>query len=271
MLANQDPARFQVIAASPSSLGPSGVLEDMAALSGGRVLVEAAGDSLRAITPADLGHARQCWVTKDYVGLLNGVGDPQQLERHIAALQAQFAEADAQETRAAISERLGKLTGGTAVLWVGGATKAEIEARKQAAQRTTSALRGAILHGMVPGGGAALLACRAAVEAEMGDQPDLDARAACRIVSEALAEPLRVIASNAGFDPGSALAAVAQAGSDCGFDVRSGQAADMLAAGILDPAIAVETAAYTAIVSAALALTVDVLVHHLKPDLTLQP
>jgi chaperonin GroEL len=122
-------------------------------------------------------------------------------------------------------------------------------------------MRGAIMEGVVPGGGAALLACQPALQVRLNECGDPDARAAYRILLEAMEAPMRVIAANAGYDSSEVMAHVKLAGSGHGFDVASGQVADMTQAGIYDATSVQKAAVYAAIASAGLALTIDVLVH----------
>ena len=158
--------------------------------------------------------------------------------------------------------RIGKLLGGSATLWVGGATELQIEERKGLAERTAAAMRGAMMEGVVPGGGVALLACRSMLEEMRAQSSDPDERAAYNILHKAVAEPFKTIVSNAGYDDREALAQVNLAGGPgYGFDVTTGSVVDMAQAGIYDAAAVQKTAVYAAVASAGLALTVDVLVH----------
>jgi chaperonin GroEL len=133
--------------------------------------------------------------------------------------------------------------------------------RKEQAERTAASVRAAMMEGVVPGGGVALLACREALQQAMGRAEDPDERAAYRILIRALAEPFRTLASNAGYDASDAMAEARLAGPGYGFDVMAGRAVDVMEAGICDPAIVVKSAVYGAVTTAALALTVDVLIH----------
>lgn len=240
-------------------------LHDLALLTGARPLLHAAGARLRECVPADLGRARRAWANHEYAGITGGQGDPRALRRHVGALRdAHRATSDA-DARAALSRRLGRLSGGTATLWVGGATKSDIEARTAQAARTGAALRAALAGGALPGGGAALLACRAALaplaEGALGEE----GLVAQRILRAALAEPMRVLAANAGHEPAPIVAAAERAGASAGFDARTGAVGDIAAAGVLDIAAAQQAAAFNAITTAALALTIDVLIHPSRP------
>ena len=168
-------------------------------------------------------------------------------------------------------DRIGKLMGGAATLWVGAATENALETRKALAQRAADTLRRAVTSGVLPGGGTALRACRPMLEAQLAQNADPDSHAAYRILLNMLSEPTRIIVFNAGYDVGDTLATLSESAPGCGFDAISGRVVDMVDAGILDAADVQKQAVYTAITTAALALTVDVLVHHRKPQQVHQP
>jgi chaperonin GroEL len=204
-------------------------------------------------------------------GVIGGGGDPRQLRRHIAEQRAAFDHAKDKDIRQRIQKRLGKLMGGSATLWVGGATAAEIEVRKEMAQRASDLLRGAVREGVVPGGGVCLLSCRPALQQLLDQSTDEDECAAYRILIRAMETPIRTIIANAGFDPSEVMAEVKLAGLGYGFDVNAEQVVDVAQAGIFDVAAAQKAAARTAIIGAALALTVDVVVHRRKVPRSLNP
>ena len=139
------------------------------------------------------------------------------------------------------------------------------------AQRVVRALRGALRAGVVPGGGAALLACQPLLQGKLKRADDTDERAAYRILHTAVEAPARVLAANAGCEPGATLAAIRAAGDGYVFDVRQKRVVEASGAGLYDPASVVREAVFSAVSSAALALTVDVLVHHRKIKLALDP
>jgi chaperonin GroEL len=172
---------------------------------------------------------------------------------------------DDPEARTKLRQRIGKLMGGAATLWVGGTTGIEIEARKALAQRTADALRGGILDGVLPGGGVSLLACRPALQAELEQATDSDTQAAYRILIKALEAPIRTILTNAGYDASEVMAEIKRVDPGWGFDVRSGQVVDMAETGVYDVASVQTAAVRSGIGGAALALTVDVMIHHKKP------
>ena len=267
--ASREPQAFQVVAAKTPGETPTdqaAAMEDLAILTGGRSLVKVAGDTLRGVKPEDLGQVRRAWADRNYLGIVGGKGDPRALRTHIGNLRAAFARATEADLRQRLQKRIGKLMGGSAVLWVGGATELEIERRKALAQRTTDALRGAVREGVVPGGGVALLACRPALQQMLAQSTEGDERAAYVILMKAMEEPIRTIIANAGYDASEIMAEVKLAGPGHGFDVKSEQVVDMAQAGIFDVAAVQKAGVHGAIAGAALALTIDVLIHHKKPE-----
>ena len=188
------------------------------------------------------------------------------LRQHIATLRASFNAAEEPALRESLLKRIGKLLGGSATLWVGGATELEVKARQEVAKRTAAAMRGALMEGVLPGGGVSLLACRPVLQRVLDQTTDSDARAAYSILIKAMEAPARTIISNAGYDASEVMAEIKLAGPDYGFDVISGQVVDMAQAGIYDATAVQKSAVYAAIASAALALTIDVMVHHRNPE-----
>jgi chaperonin GroEL len=237
-------------------------LEDLAILTGGKPFIKVAGDTFSRIKVEDFGQARRVWADRRNFGIIGGKGDPRALRRHIATLRSTYDNTEDLVLREKLLKRIGKLLGGSATLWVGGATELEIKERLEVAKRTAAAMRAAIMEGVLPGGGVSLLACRPTLQEMIGQSTDPDERAAYRILAEAMAAPFRTIVTNAGFDDRDILAEIRITGkSGYGFDVTSGQVVDMMAAGIWDPAVVQKSAVYAAISSAALALTIDILIH----------
>ncbi len=268
LLANNRAGALRVLAVKR----PGGTLaegsaaqEDLAHLTGARVFPAHAEGELARLTAADFGRARTAWATRDYFGIVGGRGDPRALRAHIASLRAAYARVSEPEERKRLRERIGKLMGGSAILWLAAATESAANFRKELVERTAEAVRGALLEGVIPGGGTALLACQQPLAQALAAEADPDVRVALRIVSDALAEPLRVLAANAGHEPAAVLARLAHAGAGHGFDVLSGRVVEMAQAGVLDSAAAQRSAAWRAITGAGLALTTDVLVHHRHP------
>ena len=244
---------------------------DMAALTGGIMLLKAAGDTLTGITSQHFGHARRIWANEEYTGLIHPQGDPKAIRRHINTLRVAYKNAARDDERQRLHERIGKLLGGAAAMDVGGLTETEMETRKELAKRTLRTLRGAAREGIVPGGGSALLACRPALDELLTDRDSLDARAAHRILTAALEAPFRTLMSNSGFSAGKILGKVEQAGRGAGFDILSGRICEMIPNGIVDVAAVQKQAVIGAIRGAALALTIDILVHRKNPPIVTEP
>ncbi len=248
-----------------------GALEDLAVLTGGQPVRSALGQTLAGVRPESLGWTRVGWADPFYFGIVGGRGNARTLRQHIAQLRVTLQHATDKTTRAVLQKRLGKLIGGSATVSIGGATLSVIKARKELAERTVAALRGALIEGAMPGGGAALMACRPILRERLRQSTDPDERAAYRILIEALAEPMRTIIANAGGDSGPIIAAAERAGPCWGFDAVSGRVVNMVDAGILDVATVLKAALSGATTTASLGLTVDVLVHHRKPKTVLTP
>jgi chaperonin GroEL len=241
-------------------------LEDLAILTGGRALLKATGDRLESVRVADLGRARRAWADNIAFGIIGGRGDPRKLRGHITRLRQTYQNVSAADDRKHLLERLGKLTGGSATLYIGGSSPTHIEERVELAKRTAEALRGAMREGVVPGGGIALLACSPILEPCFVSAQDPDARAAYHILMQAVESPFRTLVTNAGFRPGKILAEMATAGQGAGFDVMTRKIGSMAEAGIYDSASVIKGAARAAIGGAALCLTTEAIIHIKNPS-----
>ena len=245
-------------------------LEDLTLLIGGRPFFQATGESLKTLKASDFGFARRVWADHQYFGISGGKGDPRQLRQHIAMLRTAFAKSDDPQRRKRLQERIGKLLGGSAVLWIGHPSPITAQVRKELAECTAEAMRGAMRNGVLPGGELALLACKPLLLEKYHQAKDLDDRAAYRILSRAVEAPIRALLQNAGEEPVEILAQIAAAGRGCGYDVVQRKIVNMAEAGIVDSAAVIRQAAYRAIHGAALALTVDVLIHRTNPPTAYQ-
>lgn len=266
--------RFRAIAVKAPGAGETArfvALRELAVLTGGRILTRGAGDHLSGIVPDALGRARLAWADRDHFGIVSGKGDPRELRRHIADIRAALCDTHDDERAADLRSRLGRLLGGSATLRIGGATETEIETRKANASRTAMVLRGALAHGVVPGGGAALLACCDLLANVAATSTDVQQRAAFQIVIRALEAPARAIITNAGGNPSTAIARMRDSGAGAGYDVRTGEIVSMTASGIVDSAAVLKTAVRSAIAGAAQTLTIDVIVHRRSPEIAVTP
>ncbi len=233
------------------------ILEDIAVLTGARVIAGDAGERLATVRLADLGRVRRAWANHRYFSLVGGGGDATALRKRIAAIKAKIPAAGDEQERQRLRERLGKLVGGVAIVKVG-AGSAEGQKRVRALlEQTIAAVRLAQAEGVVPGGGMAYLACVPALErmALSGDEG-----CGVRIVARALAEPLRCIARNGGREPGLIVATARSLPPGWGFDVLRGEFVDMGKAGIVDPLAVAKAAVSGALSTAAMILTSGALV-----------
>ncbi len=244
---------------------------DIALLTGGRTLLGKAGQSLEQARESDFGRARWVWADDKNFGFAGGKGDPLQLREQARRLRNTYAATDDDNDRGRLLNRLGKLNGGLATVYVGGIAEDEIRQRKTLAERAIRALRSAAAGGVIPGGGSALLRCRDWLAAEAEAEDELESRAARLILARAAEAPFRKLLENAGYEPSEILAQLAQCEDKDGFDVMTGSMVDVAAAGILDVAQVQVEALQRAVASAALALTIDVLVLHREPETMTEP
>ena len=267
LLANNHPDRFQAVAVTAPGVGRDqyAELEDLAAVTGGRPFIKIAGDTFERIRLEDLGRAGHAWADIHNFGVINGGADPVVVQGHMMALFAAFEKAEDPVLREKLRKRIARLQGGSTTLWVGGGHADAIKERTQLAERTTGLLREALMYGILPGGGAALLGCRSVLQRRMAQSADADERAAYRILLHAVEQPMRIIADNAGFDTEVVMAQVALAGPGYGLDAMTGKVVKMTEAGIFDVATVLKSAVFSAVSSAALALTVEVIVQHKNP------
>ena len=250
---------------------PTEILEDIAVLTGANIFLRAKGDTLITVNADDLGTSEEVWADRTHVGIVTDSAAPEKIELYMNQLVERFGQSDESDVRQRLQERIGKLRGGSALLWVGGSTETELTTRKTSAERTVKVIRSALRGGVLPGGGVSLLCCRTAIQAELAGNDDTDARAASMILCKALETPMRTIIQNAGYEAGSILANLSTSKRFDGFDVMSGQEVDMLSDGIYDVADAYIASVSSAITSAALALTVDVLIHQKSPEHIINP
>ena len=272
MLANGKLKNFRVMAVRGPGANPDdrqAAIVDLAVLTGAIPLLKDAGHRLKDIGRANFGGARRAWAGPHNFGIIAGNGDPRQLRQHVNNLQRQYQRAEDLDYREKVRARIGKLMGGSATLWIGGLSDTEIDRRKALAEATAGAMRAAVKDGVLPGGGMALLNCRGALEHKLNGGQDADERAAYRILYDALAEPARVIYENAGYEPGEIFARLAHAGAGSSFDVISGEMTGERC--LSDGAECQASALRNAVLTAGMALTIDVLVHHKTPDIARTP
>lgn len=270
LLANHRQGKLRSVAVRAPAEAPfrERILEDLAVLTGGRVVAAASGERAANLTLDDLGRANHVWVNSGNFGVYGGDADPSALRRRIAAVRAELATTTKADEVEQVRQRLGKLMGGVAILKVGADAEQEQQTRKALAERTVKALRLALADGVAPGGGAAYLACREALEVPAGSAEE---SVAFQALAAAIEEPLAVIAANAGFDAHAVVAQVRAGVAWSGFDACTGQVVDMWDAGILDPVPVLRKALETAVSGAVMTLISDVLVHKREPLTVAKP
>jgi chaperonin GroEL len=209
------------------------MLDDMAVYTGGVTVSEETGLTLQGLTLAELGRARRAVAELDQTTLIGGGGDPAQIRARREHLRGEMERTPIQFQAKVLKERLDRLSGQIARLLVGAVTETEIGERMLRVDDAVQAVRAALAGGLVPGGGAALLAARGAIDTA---GLSADERTGAELVRRALAEPARQIAANSGFDGATAVARSAALAPGHGLDARTGEYVDLVAAGVVDPA-----------------------------------
>jgi chaperonin GroEL len=230
------------------------MLQDIATLTGGQVISEEVGLKLDNASVDLLGHARKVVITKDDTTIVEGAGKEEDVQGRINQLKGEIENTDSQWDKEKLQERLAKLSGGVAVIKVGAATEVELKEKKHRIEDAVSATRAAVEEGIVPGGGVTLIRAEDAL-----DKLDLggDEATGVKIVRNALSEPSRRIASNAGYEGALIVQQIRTEGDGRGFDAANGEWVDMLKAGIIDPAKVTRSALQNAASIAAIVLTAE--------------
>ena len=231
------------------------ILEDLATLTGGRVITEDLGIKLENITVEDLGAAKRVLVDKDNTTIIEGAGETAAIQGRVAAIRRQIEETTSDYDREKLQERLAKLAGGVAVIRVGAATETEMKEKKMRVDDAVNATRAAAQEGIVPGGGVALLRAAKALDKLKLEDEDEDVRTGVRILRRALEEPVRRIAENAGTDGAIVVGKLEDAKGAKGFNAATGEYENLVEAGIIDPTKVVRTALQNAASVAGLLLT----------------
>jgi chaperonin GroEL len=256
LVVNKIRGTFQALAVKAPGFGDrrKAMLEDIAVLTGATVISEEVGIKLENATLDLLGKARKVVVTKDDTTIVEGGGKEQDVKGRIAQIKAEIEKTDSDWDREKLQERLAKLAGGVAVVKVGAATEVELKEKKHRIEDALSATRAAIEEGIVPGGGVALIRAEGTL-----DKLDLtgDEATGAKIVRDALSEPAKLIAQNAGHEGAVVVGHIRVEGDHRGFDAATGEYVDMLKAGIIDPAKVTRSALQNAASIAALVLTTE--------------
>jgi len=253
------------------------MLEDIASLTGAKVISDDLGIKLENVMLEELGNARKVTIDKDTTTIIDGGGDPKDLQARVKTLKAQIEDSDSDYDRETLQERLAKLVGGVAIIRVGAATEMELKEKKARVEDAMHATRAAVEEGIVPGGGVVLI--RAAKMLDRfkvvnEDEPaiDPDEQIGVNIVKRALEEPLRQIVANAGKEGAVIVERVrSEKNPNIGYNVITEKFEDLIAAGVIDPAKVTRSALQNAASIAGLMLTTEALISEFqennKPDL----
>jgi chaperonin GroEL len=238
------------------------MLEDIAILTGGKVIAEELGIKLETITLQDLGRAKRIVVDKDNSTIIDGAGKKEDIEGRIKQIRAQIEETTSDYDREKLQERLAKLVGGVAVIRVGAATEVEMKEKKARVEDALHATRAAVEEGVVPGGGVALIRASAALDNLRSSEEE---KIGINIIRKAIEDPSRWIASNAGWEGSVVVDKVKNNKGGFGFNAATEEFEDLMKAGIIDPTKVVRSALQNAASVAALLLTTECMVAE-KPD-----
>ncbi len=266
LVVNKIRGLFQSIAVKAPGFGErrKAMLGDIAVLTGAQLISEEVGLKLENTTLDLLGRARRIVVTKDDTTIVDGAGAADEVKGRISQIKREIEDTDSDWDREKLQERLAKLAGGVAVVKVGAATEIELKEKKHRIEDALSATRAAIEEGIVAGGGTALARSRAAVNKAIAGLTGDEATGAA-IVGRALAEPLKWIAINAGFEGAVMVREVERAKGTIGLNALTGELEDLVKAGIIDPAKVTRSALQNAASIAALLLTTEALIAD-KPE-----
>jgi chaperonin GroEL len=257
LVVNKIRGTFNAVAVKAPGFGDrrKAMLQDIAVLTGGQVISEEVGLKLENATLDLLGSARKVVVTKDDTTIIEGAGSEDEVKGRVNQIKAEIENTDSDWDKEKLQERLAKLSGGVAVIKVGAATEVELKEKKHRIEDAVSATRAAVEEGVVPGGGVTLIRAESALlKLKLKD----DEATGANIVRDALSEPARRIAANAGYEGAVVVSQLRGEGdSGNGFNAATGEWVDMVKAGIIDPAKVTRSALQNAASIAALVLTTE--------------
>jgi chaperonin GroEL len=239
------------------------MLKDLAILTGGQVIEEELGLKLENVTLDDLGTAKKVIVTKDATTIIDGAGNQVAIDGRVEQIRVQILNSSSDYDKEKLQERVAKLAGGVAVIKVGAATETEMKEKKDRIDDALHATRAAVEEGIVAGGGVALLRAQEAVDTVIASG---DEKFGVAIIRRALEAPLRVIATNAGFEGSVVVDKVRSHPYGIGFDAKTGEYVNMIEVGIVDPAKVTRTALQNAASIAGLMLTTETIICDLPED-----
>ena len=235
------------------------MLEDISVLTAGSMIAEDLGIKLENVTLQMLGRAKRVRIEKENTTIIDGAGSKKDIQARIAQLKSQIEETTSDYDKEKLQERLAKLTGGVAIIRVGGSTEVEVKEKKDRVDDAMHATKAAVEEGIVPGGGVALLRAKAAIGKLVDENADV--QSGINIVLRALESPIRQIVENAGGEGSVVVGKILENKSQTyGFDAQTDQYVDMLAAGIVDPAKVVRVALQDAASVAGLMITTEAMV-----------
>ena len=240
------------------------MLEDIAILTGGVVVSEEKGMRLEAATIDVLGRAEKITVNKENTTIVNGAGSKEQIAARVAQIRAQIEKTTSDYDREKLQERLAKLAGGVAVLHIGAPSEVEMKEKKDRVDDALSATRAAIAEGIVPGGGVAYIRSIEALDGVKGDNDD--ETTGIMIVKRAIEEPLRQIVANAGVEGAVVVQKVKEGTGDYGYNARTGEYENLMAAGVIDPAKVTRVALENAASIAGMFLTTECVIAEKKEE-----
>ena len=240
------------------------MLEDIAVLTGGVVISEEKGLKLESTTIEMLGRAEKVTVNKENTTIVNGMGSKESIAARVAQIKAQIETTTSDYDREKLQERLAKLAGGVAVLYIGAASEVEMKEKKDRVDDALSATRAAIAEGIVPGGGVAYIRCIPALDGLKGDNED--ETTGIEIVKRAIEEPLRQITANAGVEGAVIVQRVKDGKGDFGYNARTNTYENFFAAGVIDPAKVTRVALENAASIAGMFLTTECVIADKKEE-----
>jgi chaperonin GroEL len=240
------------------------MLEDIAVLTGGKVISDEVGLSLEKATLSDLGEAKKVLVEKENTTIIDGAGKAADIKSRVESIRQQIEEATSDYDKEKLQERVAKLSGGVALIKVGAATEIEMKEKKARVEDALHATRAAVEEGVVPGGGVAFLRALRAIEKLVGANDDQTT--GIKILARAIEEPLRQIVANAGEDAAVVLNRVREGKGTFGYNAATGEYGDMVEMGILDPTKVTRLALQNAASVAGLLLTTEVMIAESPKD-----
>ena len=265
LIVNKLRGTFQVVGVKAPGYGDrrKEMLKDIAILTGGTVISDELGLSLKEATMDQLGHAKSVKVTKEHTIIVDGLGETKDIQDRIAQIKANLAETTSEFDKEKLQERLAKLSGGVAVIRVGAATETEMKEAKMRMEDALAATRAAVEEGIVAGGGSAYIHAAKEVAAKTADLSG-DEKTGANVVLKALEAPLYHIAANAGLEGSVIISKVRESKEGTGFDAYKEEYVDMVEAGILDPAKVTRSALQNATSVASTLLTTESVVATIK-------